>query len=117
MVQGYFWMGANCVSTASYVLYMKHATKTIYISKFGMVFYNNLLSIPLCLVGAAFRGEYAIFLSRTDLHTLPYLFLSTYAGFVGFFLNLATLWCVSHTTATTYAVVGALNKIPTAIVG
>jgi GDP-mannose transporter len=33
------------------------------------------------------------------------------------FLNLATLWCVSNNSATTYAVVGALNKIPLAVVG
>ncbi len=26
---GYFWMVANCCTTAGYVLYMKHATKTI----------------------------------------------------------------------------------------
>ena len=38
-------------------------------------------------------------------------------AFVGFFLNLATLWCVQNNTATTYAIVGSLNKIPLAFVG
>lgn len=110
-------MIANCVCTASYVLYMKHATKTIKLSKIGMVYYNNLLSIPILVVGAYFRGEFTEFFSREDLHSLPYLSLSLYAGMVGFCLNLATLWCVSNTTATTYAVVGALNKIPLAFIG
>ena len=45
------------------------------------------------------------------------MMLNIYAGFVGFFLNLATLWCMSNNSATTYAVVGALNKIPLAVVG
>lgn len=40
---GYFWMSANCVATASYVLTMKFATRTMKLPKFGMVFYNNLL--------------------------------------------------------------------------
>merc|ERR1719267_195629 len=50
---GYFWMSMNCFATASYVLYMKFATKTIKISKVDMVFYNNMLSIPILgLLGA-----------------------------------------------------------------
>jgi GDP-mannose transporter len=116
-VQGYFWMLSNCLCTAGYVLYMKHATKTIKISKFGMVLYNNLLSIPILLTGALCRGEFRIFLSEPSFHTSGYLLLSLYAGLVGFFLNIATLWCVSNNSATTYAVVGALNKIPTVIIG
>lgn len=114
---GYFWMLSNCLCTAGYVLYMKHATKTIKISKFGMVLYNNLLSIPILLTGALCRGEFQIFLSEPSFHTSGYLLLSLYAGLVGFFLNTATLWCVSNNSATTYAVVGALNKIPTVIIG
>lgn len=110
-------MVMNCLCTAGYVLYMKHATKTVRLSKFGMVFYNNLLSLPILALGAALRGEYATLAAADELHTVPYLTLSLYAGLVGFFLNLATLWCVSNNSATTYAVVGALNKIPLAIIG
>jgi len=114
---GYFWMVSNCCCTAGYVLYMKHATKTVRLPKFGMVFYNNLLSLPILLAGAAVRGEFRTFLGTGELHTTSYLSLSLYAGLVGFFLNLATLWCVSNNSATTYAVVGALNKIPLAVLG
>ncbi len=114
---GYFWMVMNCLCTAGYVLYMKHATQTVRLPKFGMVFYNNLLSLPILLTVAALRGEYHAFFATPALHTAPYLTLSLYAGMVGFFLNLATLWCVSNNSATTYAVVGALNKIPLALLG
>lgn len=31
---GYFWMVANCCTTAGYVLYMKHATKTIKLPRY-----------------------------------------------------------------------------------
>lgn len=114
---GYFWMLSNCVCCAGYVLYMKHATKTVRLPKFAMVFYNNLLSLPILLAGAAVRGEYTTFLWSEDLHTAAYVSLSLYAGLVGFALNLATLWCVSNNSATTYSVVGAMNKIPLAVVG
>ena len=114
---GYFWMLMNCCCTAGYVLYMKHATKTIQLSKNNMVYYNNLLSVPILFVGALFKGEISTFFENTDLLTISYLNLTLYAGFLGVFLNLATLWCVSNTSATTYAVVGALNKIPLSILG
>lgn len=40
-------MSANCFATASYVLTMKFATRTMKLPKFGMVFYNNLLGEQL----------------------------------------------------------------------
>ena len=110
-------MIANCLCTAGYVLCMKHATKTIRITKFGMVFYNNLLSMPILLAGAILKGEFTVLQESDELHTVPYLTLNVYAGLIGFLLNLATLWCVSNNTATTYAVVGALNKVPLAVIG
>ena len=51
---GYLWMSVNCFATSSYILLMKRATKTLSLSKFGMVFYNNLLSVPLLLLFFAF---------------------------------------------------------------
>ena len=73
---GYFWMGANCCSTASYVLYMNSKSKTVnltsmfiqsYLSldsyqvccfaEWGMVFYNNVISLPILLPVAILTGE------------------------------------------------------------
>ncbi len=39
------------------------------------------------------------------------------AGVLGFYLNFASLWCVSETSASTYAITGSLCKIPVAILG
>jgi len=58
---GYFWMIMNCCCTAGYVLYMKHATKTIQLSKNNMAYYNNLLSVPILFLGAWFKGEVSTF--------------------------------------------------------
>jgi GDP-mannose transporter len=46
-----------------------------------------------------------------------FLALNVFTGLVGFVLNFAQLWCVGATSATTYAVVGTLNKIPIALFG
>lgn len=110
-------MGSNCFFTAAYLLYMKFATRTVKINKFGQALYNNVLSLPILWAGALLRGEFGVLLEKEELHTSSFVMLNLYAGFVGFFLNLATLWCVQNNTATTYAIVGSLNKIPLAFVG
>merc|ERR1712086_365109 len=46
---GIFWMIGNCISSSGYVLYMKHATQKVNLSKFGMVFYNNVLCVAFLL--------------------------------------------------------------------
>lgn len=116
--EGYFWMSMNCCATASYVLYMKSATKNIDLSKFGMVYYNNLLSIPLLLPFAFSFGEFATISNTMEVVTEPmFVIINLVAGSMGFFLNLASLWCVSSTSATTYALVGSVNKIPVSLLG
>lgn len=114
---GLYWMAANCVSTAGYVLYMKFAMKRIKMSKFGMVFYNNLLCTFFLLPASVLIGEVDLFISSPALHTFDYFSKNIFAGFVGFFLNFASLNCVSQTGPTTYAIIGSLNKIPTSIIG
>ena len=86
-------------------------------SKFGMVFVNNLLCIVFLLPVAFAMGEVATFLNTEKIHTYDYATKNAFAGFVGFFLNFASLNCVSVTWPTTYAIVGSLNKIPVAILG
>ena len=118
-VYGYFWQGTNCFCTSSYVLYLKFATKTITLTKFGMVFYNNLLSLPMLFILALALGEPANVFQAFDLGLIDAKFVcvNIFAGSVGFLLNLASVWCIAATSATTYAIVGALNKIPVTILG
>jgi len=112
-----FWMVANCLTTAGYVLYMKFATKNVKLSKFGMVFYNNVLCVVFLLPVTLANGEMNTFLKTRAIHTVDYLAKNSFAGFIGFFLNFASLNCVENTGPTTYAIVGSMNKIPTAILG
>lgn len=114
---GLFWMAANCLSTSGYVLYMKFATNNVKMSKFGMVYVNNVLCIVFLLPVALIMGEVSLFLDTPAVHTPDYFFKNVFAGFVGFFLNFASLNCVSATGPTTYAIVGSLNKIPVSILG
>jgi GDP-mannose transporter len=118
--EGYFWMSANCAATASYVLYMRSVTtrEDVQLSKFEMVFYNNLLSIPLLLPVSLAFGEFGVLSSSTAVvFSWSFISVNLVAGSMGFFLNLASLWCVGSTSATTYALVGSVNKIPVSLLG
>jgi len=114
---GLLWMLVNCLATAGYILYMKFATKSVKLSKFGMVFYNNVLCVLFLLPVTFMNGEMETFLRTEAIHTFDYAAKNSFAGFVGFFLNFASLNCVANTGATTYAIVGSMNKIPIAILG
>mmetsp|Transcript_4553 Transcript_4553/g.6898 ORF Transcript_4553/g.6898 Transcript_4553/m.6898 type:complete len:176 (+) Transcript_4553:39-566(+) len=111
-------MCSNCVSTACYILYMKHATRSIKLTRFGMVFYNNLLGTILLVPFALFKGEFSAAYEKKELWS-SHLFIgmNLFAGVIGFCLNFASLWCVGATSATTYAIVGSLNKVPLMIAG
>lgn len=96
---------------------MKFATKNVKLSKFGMVFYNNLLCVFFLLPAAFTMGQVNIFAMTPAIHTPDYFAKNMFAGFVGFFLNFASLNCVAVTGPTTYAIIGSVNKIPVAILG
>ena len=137
--QGLAWACANACATATYVLYMRQATRTVDLSRFGTVLLNNALSAVLLLMVAAWSGELAEALTNAtdgllwrrasafDLSSngsnsgsgvdVGYVGLNVFTGFVGFLLNFAQLWCVGATSATTYAIIGTLNKIPIALFG
>jgi GDP-mannose transporter len=113
---GYICMGCNCIFTAGYVLYMRFAATNINLPKFGMVYYNNLLSVMLLAPLIVIMGEIPQ-LFNERIMTPSFIFNNILAGFLGFYLNFASLWCVGATSATTYAIVGSLNKVPITILG
>ena len=116
---GYFCMLLNCIASAGYALYMRKVTRAVALSRFSAVFFNNAGSLLILCLVALTSGELRE-VSRSLLQdpfdqrtTVLYLV----SGSVAFLLNFASLWCVAVTSATTYAVIGSLNKVPVAILG
>jgi GDP-mannose transporter len=112
---GYGWMAANCLATAGYTLYMRGAAKNFDISEFGMAFYNNALSLPLLATMSILTGEVDTITSFSGWYDPLFILAILFSGSLGFAMSLSSFWLVSVTSATTYAVVGALNKFPLAI--
>ncbi|XP_024461532.1 GDP-mannose transporter GONST1 isoform X2 [Populus trichocarpa] len=95
----------------------KHVTKSGNLNEFSMVMLNNTLSLPLGLI-LIFVFNEVDYLSRTPLLRLPtFWFVVTLSGFLGLAISFTSMWFLHQTGATTYSLVGSLNKIPLSVAG
>ncbi|KAJ4715334.1 GDP-mannose transporter GONST1-like [Melia azedarach] len=121
---GYAWQILNCFLTASYSLTLrrvmdtaKQVTKSGNLNEFSMVLLNNGLSLPLGFLLVIVFNE-VDYLSRTPLLRLPSFWLvMTLSGFLGLAISFTSMWFLHQTGATTYSLVGSLNKIPLSVAG
>ncbi|XP_020550138.1 GDP-mannose transporter GONST1-like isoform X2 [Sesamum indicum] len=121
---GYTWQFINCFLTASYSLTLrrvmdtaKQVTKSGDLNEFSMVMLNNTLSLPLGIL-LIFVFNEVDYLSRTPLLGSPTFWLViTFSGFLGLAISFTSMWFLHQTGATTYSLVGSLNKIPLSIAG
>jgi UDP-galactose transporter len=121
---GYFWMSANCLSSAFYVIYMRKSIKQVQFRDFDTVYYNNLLTAPMFLVMSllgfdsnwgSFWTYYSEPIHYQEFQNLVASLLAS--GVSAFAISYASAWCMRTTNSTTYSMVGALNKLPIAISG
>eukprot|EP00124_Ichthyophonus_hoferi_P000771 Ihof_evm13s31 gene=Ihof_evmTU13s31 len=113
---GYMWMLANCASTGANALYIRKAKKDTSLGQWGMSFYNNFLTLSIVIPAAFMTGEVSRLSQFTHLHSPSFQSAVFITGAVGTCLSLATFWCVSETSATTYSMIGSLNKIPLTLI-
>uniref|UniRef100_A0A5B6ZM14 Sugar phosphate transporter domain-containing protein n=2 Tax=Davidia involucrata TaxID=16924 RepID=A0A5B6ZM14_DAVIN len=121
---GYTWQIFNCFLTASYSLTLrrvmdtaKQVTKSGNLNEFSMVLLNNTLSLPLGIL-LVFVFNEVDYLSRTPLLRMPIFWMvMTFSGFLGLAISFTSMWFLHQTGATTYSLVGSLNKIPLSITG
>lgn len=121
---GYTWQFINCFLTASYSLTLrrvmdtaKQVTRSGNLNEFTMVLLNNSLSIPLGVL-LIFMFKEVDYLYETPLLKLPSFWLvTTLSGFLGLAISFTSMWFLHQTGATTYSLVGSLNKIPLSIAG
>lgn len=87
------------------------------LDEFSMVFYNNLLSLPLILILMIVQGELSTLPQQPDLYNPAFLAVASLTGIVSFGISFSVLWFLSTTTPTTFSLVGSLNKIPVSMLG
>eukprot|EP00755_Sulcionema_specki_P032014 Sspe_Gene.97823::Locus_71337_Transcript_1_1_Confidence_1.000_Length_1167::g.97823::m.97823/K15356/VRG4, GONST1; GDP-mannose transporter len=116
-LMGVVWTLANVFCTAGYNLYLKAALNDLKaaMGHWGLMFYNNTLSLPLLILPASLSAP-AMWkeLGETPLSTHIIVVLFMLAGAV---TSIASLWCMRMTSPTTYTVIGASCKIPNLFLG
>ena len=125
VASGYTWQLVNCLFTGGYSLYLKATmariaaitAKSKGLENSSMVFYNNLLSLPLIFLLMVYFGETETLWRQPALFQPTFVIAASISGVLGFAISFASLWFLSSTTPTTYSLTGSLNKIPTAILG
>ncbi|KAK5167394.1 GDP-mannose transporter into the lumen of the Golgi [Saxophila tyrrhenica] len=117
---GYMWMLMNCLCTASFTLGMRKRIKLTNFKDFDTMFYNNLLSLPVLLIGSLFLENWSP--ANLALNFPPeqrsYLIgAMIFTGLSSILISYASANCMRVTSSTTYSMVGSLNKLPIAISG
>ncbi|KAF2917744.1 GDP-mannose transporter GONST1 isoform X1 [Oryza sativa Japonica Group] len=121
---GYTWQILNCFLTASYSLTLRHvmdsakqATKSGNLNELSMVLLNNILSVPLGIILVLGFNEVE-YLFETPLLRMPMFWIViTASGVLGLAISFTSMWFLHQSSATTYSLVGSLNKIPLSIAG
>jgi len=122
--KGYSWQLVNCATTASYSLslrllmerYISEDPGTKKLNEMSMVFYNNLLSIPLLGPLALARGEFSRTIFQGLANDSRFIVAACLSAMLSFGISFCSLWFLSTTTATTFSLVGSINKVPLAFI-
>ncbi|KAJ9085136.1 GDP-mannose transporter into the lumen of the Golgi [Entomophthora muscae] len=119
---GIIWMICNCISSASFVLYMRKAIKTVTFKDFDTVYFNNFLTFPIFLTLSFLLEDWSglkkHYSSPENSDVLGHLFYGLLMGGIcAFAISYTSAWCIRVTSSTTYSMVGALNKLPVAVFG
>ncbi|KAG5917738.1 GDP-mannose transporter into the lumen of the Golgi [Claviceps capensis] len=117
---GYAWMGVNVFCAAMYALSVRKVIKKTGFNNWEVMYYNNLLTIPVLILSSLLVEDWSAANLNKNFPVASRGSMATgmvYSGLGAIFISYSTAWCIRATSSTTYAMVGALNKLPVAILG
>jgi len=117
-VESYFWVGLYFFFQCLDVLYIKYITNSVSMTSWGRSFYNNTLALPIILLIAIGTGEIT---KVTELYNEDYFTNFTYFMVVlscvmGLMISYTGFLCREAVSATSYSVVGNMNKVLTVMI-
>ncbi|KAF7047630.1 hypothetical protein CFC21_056530 [Triticum aestivum] len=95
----------------------KEATRSGNLNELSMVLLNNVLSLPLGVILVLGFNEVEYLLETPLLRMPTFWLVITASGVLGLAISFTSMWFLRQTSATTYSLVGSLNKIPLSIAG
>eukprot|EP00249_Psilotum_nudum_P011711 c23340_g3_i1 orf=239-1276(+) len=119
-LRAYSWAVAYLVTITSEMVYIKHMVTHLGLNTWGLVLYNNLLSLMLAPIFCIITGEYADVLNAASLspslwhwEAIISVGLSCIFGLAISFFGFAARRVIS---ATAFTVTGVVNKLLTVII-
>jgi hypothetical protein len=104
----YQWAAAYFVVTVAIMTFGKFLTSSIKLSLSGSVAYSNALSLPVMLVLMVASDEMST-LRTVEFTSMGMVWLS-FSCLVGTGISYAGWWCRSQVSATSFTVIGVVNK-------
>jgi GDP-mannose transporter len=120
LTAGFIWMALNVLCSAAYALSIRKFTKSTNFTNWDIMYYNNLLMMPVVSIATLALEDWSSDNLKSNFppesrYTLPMGMI--YSGIGALAITYCTAWVIRSTSSTTYAMVGALNKLPLAILG
>eukprot|EP00277_Geminigera_cryophila_P015214 CAMPEP_0179447976 /NCGR_PEP_ID=MMETSP0799-20121207/31769_1 /TAXON_ID=46947 /ORGANISM="Geminigera cryophila, Strain CCMP2564" /LENGTH=483 /DNA_ID=CAMNT_0021239251 /DNA_START=217 /DNA_END=1669 /DNA_ORIENTATION=- len=115
-VEGYLWMLTNVVSNVAHLIVLRKLKLNRDLSNMQILHYSALWSLIWLIPVGLYEDIWGSWL---HLFKMPLTFKLVLAstGINSVLMFLATVWCLERVSGSTYSMVGALNKIPIAIIG
>ena len=114
---GYLLVILNCVFTAAYLLLIAKLGKSSGLNTFGLMWYNNVQSIPFVAAICWFNGDFAEITSYQHLYAWDFLVCFLFQSALAFLLNYSIFLCTQVNSALATSVTGQMKNILTTTVG
>ena len=111
------WLLLNVLCTVFHVAAIRALTGATRASYASKTFHNQLVALGIFVAAAWAQGELPTFGRRLAAQSRTFQAAFLLSNVLGLLINVASFWCISVTSGTTYSFVGASNKIPTALLG
>lgn len=118
-ITGYILVTINCVLTAAYLVRLNTAGQETKLNSFGLLFYSNIVSLPIMLLAALGSGEVrkAVALSSTVFRSFGFQLSFFMSAILAFLLNYSIYLCTTVNSALATSVTGQIKTIATTVVG
>jgi len=113
---GYFLTALNCLITAAYLVLIAKKSKETGLNTFGLMFYNNLLSLPVIALLVLFT-EWDLLVAYDQWSSLGFHFVFFMSALQAFALNYFVFLCSTLNSPLTTSITGQIKSILQTIVG
>mmetsp|Transcript_50079 Transcript_50079/g.128902 ORF Transcript_50079/g.128902 Transcript_50079/m.128902 type:complete len:336 (-) Transcript_50079:33-1040(-) len=116
-LEGYVIVFLNGFATAAYLVAVKKVQTATNLRSFGLMLYNNLLSIPFMLLIVMATGEHEGAFEWKHWADMGFVFCFVMSAAQAFLLNYAIFFCTEVNSALTTSITGQMKNIITTLAG